>query len=151
MVSYAEAPSVEGLTPDDFKSTLENFAVEYPKFNDLAESVETLEAVEGNDVLKSVLGFPWPLWNRLMVTVKYVKYNTGDNSDEHFLILSEEGNAELLGKHVSAADRGNFVIARNFLTAWLIKPVRDDSGAVTASRVQYLAMLDVGGSVPSFV
>ena len=151
MISYAEAPRVEGLTPDDFKATLENFAEEYPKFNDLASSVTTVDSVEGKDVLKVVLDFPWPLWNRLMVTVKYVQLNEGDGKDSHLLILSEEGNQDLLGKHVSADDRKNFVIARNFLTAWLIKPISDDSGTVIGSRVQYLASLDVGGSVPSFV
>ena len=69
---------------------MENFHTMMPQFNPLAKSIQEMEKVEGNSVLKGEINTPFPLSNRLMIDIKYVRMNR--NPGEHLMVISEEGN-----------------------------------------------------------
>mmetsp|Transcript_24830 Transcript_24830/g.53567 ORF Transcript_24830/g.53567 Transcript_24830/m.53567 type:complete len:248 (-) Transcript_24830:339-1082(-) len=141
------------LHPDQFKPFLQNFQSEFPKVNAMCQNVKPLTAANRNNGhrvgVKSVLKFPFPLTDRLMIHWKYLILDRCTN--EHMLFLSEEANDELLSEHHTARDKEKYVLGRTFLCAYWIRPLCNDSGEVVGSRVQYLFSGDTGGRVPKHV
>ena len=120
-----------------------------PQFNPLAKSIQEMEKVEGNSVLKGEINTPFPLSNRLMIDIKYVRVNR--NPGEHLMVISEEGNNQFVGKYISQAERKSHVLAHNFVSAWWIIPIKNDASEIVASRVLYCASADIGGSIPKAI
>ena len=148
MVTFSEAKETT-LHPDKFKPFLERFQHEFPKVNTMVQNVKSLEVDQrngGREGVKSVLKFPFPLSDRVMIHWKYLRLSRQPN--EHMLYLSEEANEDLLAKYHTAAEKKKYVLARTFLCAYWIRPRHDNNGNVIGSKVQYLFSGDTGGSVP---
>ena len=54
--------------PREFRNFLENFASEFPKVNSMVKNVDVLKKEGEREGVKSILNFPFPLANRLMVS-----------------------------------------------------------------------------------
>jgi hypothetical protein len=149
MMHFGEAKRTS-IHPDEFKPFLENFQSEFPKVNFMCQNVKPLTSADRNNGgrvgVKSLLKFPFPLSDRIMIHWKYLRLERSKN--EHMLFLSEEANDELLNKHHTAQDKEKYVLGRTFLCAYWIRPLSNDSGEVVGSKVQYLFSGDTGGRVP---
>lgn len=149
MVTVAEATEVEHH-PDDFRDFLENFGDAFPKVNPMARNVVPLEGNPLRQAVKSVLNFPFPLTNRIMVHWKYLRLNRSPH--EHMLIISEEGNQDILRKHLTPQERDQYVLARTFLCVYWIRPIHcPQTGRVRGSSVRYAFSGDTGGTIPAWV
>lgn len=151
MITFSEAKETN-LHPDRFKMFLQRFQQEFPKVNTMVQSVKSLEVDRrngGREGVKSVLKFPFPLSDRVMIHWKYLRL--GRQPNEHMLYLSEEANEELLARYHTTAEKKKYVLGRTFLCAYWIRPRYDNKGNVTGSKIQYLFSGDTGGSVPTKV
>ncbi|CAB9525970.1 expressed unknown protein [Seminavis robusta] len=161
MVSVAEACHPDH-DPDEFVEFLENFGAAFPQVNPMARNVQHLEGdAQSCQGVKSVLEFPFPLRNRIMLHWKYLRLHRGCSSPkqqkqqqqhEHMLILSEQGNQELLQKHYTPSEQKDYVLARTFLCVYWIKPLRcPQTGNIRGSSIQYAFSGDTGGNIPAWV
>lgn len=159
MVSIAEAKNVNHH-PNEFKEFLQNFNVAFPKINPMAQFVIPLEERSSSDArreaVKTVLKFPFPLADRIMVHWKYLQLNYQSRPNEHLLILSQQGSddesnqSSLTKQHLTTAEREKYVLAKTFLCVYWITPVVDGKGVVR-SNVRYAFSGDIGGKVPAWV
>lgn len=149
MLTFCEAKLVD-LHPNRFRNFLTDFSREFPKVNAMAKSIVNLETDELNrrDAVKTVLKFPFPLSDRLMIHWKYLQLDR--KPEEHMLILSERGSEHLLNKYRSTEEEKKYVLARTHLCAYRIIPVRR-GGNVVGSTIQYVFSGDTGGVIPAFV
>jgi len=145
LMSLAEAKVVK-QPPSAFKGFLQNFNKEFAEADPMVKEVRHLEHDNEREGIKAFLGFPPPVSDRVMVHWKYLKLSR--EQDEHLMILSEEGNEKLLERHLSEAERKKYVLARTFLCAYWIKPVRNSSKEIIGSNIKYVYSGDVGGSIP---
>jgi len=150
MITVAQAKLVENMKPSDVKPFFENFTEAFPKVNPMCRNVVHLEndTEQSREAIKSILKFPFPLDNRIMVHWKYLKMDR--NPDEHMLIISEEGNSDIMTKHFTDEEKKKYVLARTFLCAYLVKPCIEN-GKTIGTNIQYAFSGDVGGSVPKWV
>jgi len=150
MITVAQAKLIENMEPSEFKPFFENFAEAFPKVNPMCRDIQYLESdtEQDREGIKSILKFPFPLDNRIMVHWKYLIMDR--NPDEHMLILSEEGNKDILSKHFTDEEKKKYVLARTFLCAYLVKPFIVD-GKTIGSSIQYVFSGDVGGSLPQWI
>lgn len=135
--------------PSAFKAFLENFNEAFTATNPMMQEMQLLEHEEKREGIKAFLIFPFPLAKRIMVHWKYVRTNRKE--DEHLLILSEEGNKDLVRKYLTTQEREKYVLARTFLCAYWVKPLRDGDQQIVGSSIQYVFSGDVGGSVPQWI
>lgn len=154
MVTIGEAKIVL-KHPDAFKDFFINFNDSFPKVNPMVQTACHLEN-DGNNSregIKSILKFPYPLKNRIMVHWKYPMLNRGGNENEHMLIFSEEGNKALLENYLAPEEKKEFVLARTFLCGYWIKPVYDDSEKkkIIGTTIRYAFSGDTGGSIPKWI
>ena len=72
---------------------------------------------------------------------------------EHMLILSEQGNQEILDKHLSKQERKDYVLARTFLCVYWILPRKCPQTGQTqkGSCIRYAFSGDTGGTIPAWV
>jgi len=148
MVSLAEA-KVVGKPPSAFRGFLENFNDLFAKNDPMVKEIRHLVHEKSREGIKAFLQFPAPVSNRIMVHWKYLGLNL--RPDEHMIILSEQGNRDLLDQHLSAEERKKYVLARTFLCAYWISPVRDAQGNILGSNIKYAYSGDVGGFIPARV
>mmetsp|Transcript_34675 Transcript_34675/g.52310 ORF Transcript_34675/g.52310 Transcript_34675/m.52310 type:complete len:248 (+) Transcript_34675:115-858(+) len=148
MVTIAEAKMVKHH-PDDFREFLENFNEAFPKVNPMVRNVLHLRFSDTREGVKSILKFPYPLRDRVMVHWKYLKMHRG--KDEHLLIFSEQGNDDLLKTYLSTNERKKFVLGRTFLCAYWIQPVRDSDNRIIGSSIKYAFSGDIGESIPQWL
>ena len=153
MTSLAEA-RVDRIPPSAFRGYLENFR-DATTENDPTIKEMQLLGIDENDRhkregIKVRLKLPFPLKERIMIHWKYLTIGRNGNEDEHLLILSEQNNEELLEKFLTKKEREKCVLARTFLCAYWIKPIRDqdDSNIITGSTIQYVFSGDIGGNIP---
>ena len=73
MVSIGEALVIEGLVPDDFKEFFNRWSEpEVGKAsNNVIKEVESIDRVEGFEVVKVTINTPWPIWNRVIISTFY--------------------------------------------------------------------------------
>ena len=150
MISIAEATTDE-YTPEQFQEFLQNFGQAFPQINPMARNVIPLE---GNPLqkqgVKSVLQFPFPLTDRIMIHWKYLRLNRGPQ--EHMLILSEQGNQDLVNKYLTRKEREQYVLARTFLCVYWILPRKcQRTGRVQGSCIRYAFSGDTGGTIPAWI
>lgn len=152
MISIAEA-TTDDYTPEQFEEFLQNFGQAFPQVNPMAQNVIPLQGDPlQKQGVKSVLKFPFPLTDRIMVHWKYLRMNRGPQGQEHMLILSEQGNEELLDKHLSKKERENYVLARTFLCVyWILPRICSKTGKVQGSCIRYAFSGDTGGTIPAWV
>lgn len=148
MISVAEIKQVDHH-PDSFRGFLEDFAKAFPQTNPMVRTVVSLEQSKDREALKSILKFPFPLSDRIMVHWKYLKLNRSPN--EHMLIISERENEGILERHLTQEEKKNFVLARTFLCVYWIKPIHDENGKVVGSTVKYAFSGDTGGAIPALI
>jgi len=150
MVTLAEAKFVAG-NPNSYKRYLENFNSAFEEVDPMVKKVHSLER-DGNERegIKVFLKFASPVSDRVMVHWKYVKLNHGVNKDEHLMMLSEKGNANLIRKYLTKEESDNNVLARTFLCAYWIKPIyeKDDTKKIIGSNIRYVYSGNVGGYMP---
>lgn len=146
MITLSEVKYV-GVPPNEFIPFLQNFCKEFSKVNPMAKSTKVLEK-DGRDreAVKSVLKFPFPLSNRIMIHWKYLRLNRQPN--EHMLVLSERGNDQLVKRYFTKQDSEKYVLARTFLCAYWIRPIYNENNKVVGSNVRYLFSGDTGGAIP---
>jgi hypothetical protein len=147
MTTFAEAKLVD-QRPSEFKDFLTNFSRNFPKINPMARNVLHLEHGEGREAVKSILKFPFPLSDRVMIHWKYLQLDR--KPDEHILIISEEENEELVVKHLTKDEKEKYVLARTFLCAYVVKPVFKN-GELIGSSIRYVFSGDTGGAIPQWV
>ena len=149
MLTFCEAKHVD-LHPNQFRTFLGDFSRQFSKVNPMAKEIIDLECDPHNnrEAVKTVLAFPFPLSDRLMIHYKYLQLDR--SPDEHLLILSERGNDKLLEKYWTEEEKKKLVLARTFLCAYWIKPVRNGT-QVVGSKVQYMFSGDTGGNVPQWL
>jgi len=148
MLSVGEAKVVDHH-PSEFKGFFEDFSQAFPKVNAMAKRVTALEGDNTEkEALKSVLQFPFPLKDRIMIHWKYTILDRGQ--DEHLLLISEEDNDGIMRKHLSPEDKEKYVLARTFLCAYLVKPVYDKE-KIIGSNIKYIFSGDTGGKIPQWV
>lgn len=147
MLTFCEAKQTD-IHPSKFRDYLTNFSTEFPKVNPMAQEIVDLEQKEDRIGVKTFLKFPFPLSNRIMVHWRYLKLDR--HPDEHLLWMSERGNEEMLQKHLTKAERKKYILARTFLCAYWIKPVRSEN-KVVGSQIMYIFSGDTGGNIPSFI
>lgn len=148
MVSVSEAKVVDHH-PEDFREFLENFSEAFPKVNPMARNVIPLEGNKDRQAVKTILKFPFPLTDRIMVHWKYL--NLDRSPDEHMLIISERGNEDILAKHLTAEEKNKYVLARTFLSVYWIKPVYKENGELCGTNIKYAFSGDTGGSIPAWI
>lgn len=148
MVTLGEAKRVK-KHPKDYQTFLENFNEAFPKVNPMSKKILHLEYDDDREGLKSILNFPFPLTNRIMVDWKYLKLNR--NEDEHLLIISAEENVKLIRKYVTTEETKKYVLGHTYLLAYWIQPVRDVNDEVIGSSIKYVFSGNTGGSVPQWV
>ena len=79
------------------------------------------------------------------------KYTRLDRApDEHLLMISEQGNDELLEQFHSSHEKKHYVLGRTFLCAYWIKPVYEGANVVGAN-IRYAFSGDTGGIIPKFI
>ena len=155
MITFSEAKHTD-IHPDKFKGFLENFQSEFPKVNTMVESVKPLTTINkkiGNRVgVKSILKFPFPLTDRIMIHWKYLNlHRGGPKQHEHMLYLSEQSNDELINSesHYSEAEKKKYVLGKTFLCAYWIRPIYcEQEEDIIGSKISYLFSGDTGGNVP---
>jgi hypothetical protein len=149
MVSVAEATTTDYL-PDDFKPFLEQFNHAFPQVNPMAQKVIPLEGNRLQQAVKSILKFPFPLQNRIMVHWKYLRLDR--SPQEHMLLFSEQGNQHLLERYITPQERHDYVLARTFLCVYWIRPLTcPQTGTVQGSCIRYAFSGDTGGTIPAWV
>lgn len=144
--SFGEAKRVPTM-PEKFKGFLENFANEFGKVNSMVESTAVVERDPENkrEGVKSIIKFPFPLTDRIMIHWKYL--HTNRNPDEHMLFLSNKDNQGLLDRWFTSQDQQKYVLGHTLLCAYWIRPIYEQ-GEVVGSNVLYLYNGDTGGKVP---
>jgi len=83
-----------------------------------------------------------------MISWKYTKFQRGVYKNEHLLIISEEGNKELLEYHFILTETKTCVLARIFLCVFWVKPAYDkiDNNAIMGTFSG-----DTGGSISKWI
>ena len=148
MISVCQANFVD-LHPDEFKDVLENFDKELPKINPICTECRFLDKTAcGRSVFKTFVKAPWPISNRNMISVRYLLLDKSPN--EHLLFYSEEGNNDYVLKHMTKEDRKKYVLARTFISAFWILPVKEGD-EIKGSKFCYVTSMDLCGSIPQFV
>jgi len=151
MLTISEAKHVL-YHPNEFRTFLASFSENFPKVNQMCEKTSILhqEGVVRKGV-KSKLKFPFPFSDRLMIHWQYTRLDK--DQDEHLIMLSEDGNGELLDKFHTAEEKKRYVLGRTFLCAYWIKPVYDEDGErrIIGSNIRYMFSGDTGGSIPKYV
>ena len=150
MVAMAEA-HVKGIPPNYFKGFLVDFRESTLQANPTVSDFQIVEPdpSKKREGVKLVMDLPFPLSNRVMLHYKYLTLNRNGDPDEHLLILSEKNNQALLEKFLTPAEERKYVLAKTFLGAYWLRPVRDPTdGSVTGTTVRYVFSGDMGGSLP---
>ena len=144
--TFSEAKKVD-LTPDKFRGFLQNFADEFGKVNDMVMSTKVIERdpKHRREGVKSILKFPFPLTDRIMIHWKYLNMDRRPN--EHMLFLSKQDNESLLAKYHTEKEKHKYVLGHTFLCAYWIRPIME-GGQVVGSNIRYLYNGDTGGAVP---
>jgi hypothetical protein len=152
MTAVAESEEID-LLPERFRRFLTEFTEHFPKVNPMSKSILHLtnQDEDPNRLgTKSVLNFPFPLMDRLLIDWRYLKLDRAPN--EHLLIISAAGTEQLLEQHWTSQEKKEFVLARTFLCAYWIKPVYDEKNQnVIGSKIKYVYNGDAGGSVPKWI
>lgn len=150
MIMLSEAKYVP-YHPNEFRSVLENFSDSFPKVNPMCKRITQLKEQGVRVGVKSLLKFPFPLSNRLMIHWQYTHLDK--NQDEHLIMFSEDDNTELLEEFHNLEEKKHYVLAHTFLCAYWIKPVYSDDtkGNVVGSHVRYMFSGDTGGSIPTYL
>ena len=149
MITIGEAKMVEHHS-DEFISFLENFNAAFPKVNSMVRNVVSVKRENGREGVKSILHFPYPLKDRIMIHYKYLKLNRAQG--DHLLIISDEENQGLLKKFLTSDDEKKYVLGRTFLCAYWVKPVYcSNNKKVIGSNVKYAFSGDTGGSIPLWI
>lgn len=150
MISLAEVKLIN-QPPSAFKGYLENFNNAFAEADPMVKEVRHLEIDESDshkrEGIKAFLKFPSPISDRVMVHWKYLKLNR-NKEDDHLMILSEKNNEKLLSEYLTEEEKKKYVLARTFLCAYWVKPVRDVKDNVIGSTIRYVYSGDVGGSMP---
>mmetsp|Transcript_19186 Transcript_19186/g.26601 ORF Transcript_19186/g.26601 Transcript_19186/m.26601 type:complete len:167 (-) Transcript_19186:51-551(-) len=140
--------------PDHFKDALASFNELFPKMNPVVKHVYHLVHDKHNcrEGVKSVLKFPYPLKNRVMISWKYPKFYGGVRKNEHLLIFSEEGNKDLLEHHFTSTEKKEFELARTILRVFWVKPVYDsENNTIIGTTIRYAFSSDTGSSIPKWI
>ena len=151
MLTISEATHVL-YHPNEFRTFLASFSENFPKVNQMCEKTSILhqEGVVHKGV-KSKLKFSFPFSDHLMIHWQYTRLDK--DRDERLIMLSEDGNGELLDKFHSAEEKRRYALGRTFLCAYLIKPVYDEDGKrrIIGSNICYMFRGDTSGSIPKYV
>ena len=139
--------------PSAFKGYLENYNDAFAETVSMVKEIQHLEIDETDkhkrEGIKAFLQFPFPVSDRLMIHWKYLKLDR--NQDEHLMMLSEDNNETLLDRFLSKKEEEKYVLARTFLCAYWVKPIRDSKEKIIGSSIKYVYSGDVGGSMPQKV
>lgn len=143
----AEAKRIEGLTPQQFHVFFERWAEASVEVNPDVQSVDQISEEEGYKIFCMHIKFPWPLWARK----EYVTLYTKTNGEEEICIFSSKANEAVEEKFFTAEDKNNFVLMKQMIGAWILTPIKDESGAVVATNMKFANASDTGGIIPTAV
>jgi len=93
-----------------------------------------------------IVKFPWPLWSRKEFVTLYVK--SDKEKEEEICIFSSKANEAVEEKFFTDEDKANYVLMKQMIGAWILTPIKDESGAVVATNMKFCNASDVGGYIP---
>lgn len=88
--------------------------------------------------MKVVAIAPWPISNRVMFSTRYLEL---DVDGGHMMLFCSDGNNAMADNPeiLTPKEKKKLVVATVFLSGWWVKPVKDESGAVIGTLMQYFS------------
>ena len=136
MMGFGQQKMIEGIVPDDFKPFFENWDTHGASANDTVESITKVQTDNGVDTMKVVAKAPWPISNRVMFSTRYLEF---DVDGGHMMLFCSDGNSDMPNQFLDAKEKKKLVVATVYLSGWWVKPVKDESGAVIGTHMQYFS------------
>ena len=150
MTVFGEYKVIPGLVPDDFRTFFEQWDVVGAAANDTIDTVDKCGTDSGVDTLKIVALAPWPIWNRVMFSTRYLEM---DIDDGHMMLFSGAGNKHFENDEAifTAEEKGKLVVATIHMSGFWVKPAKNAAGEVIGAHLLYYNAIDLGGLIPTFV
>ena len=145
----AEAKRIEGLTPQQFQVFFERWAEASVTVNPDVESVTQISEDGGYKNFCMHVKFPWPFWARKEYVTLYVK--SDKEKEEEICIFSSKDNEKIEEEFFNDEEKKNFVLMKQMIGAWILTPIKDESGAVVATNMKFANASDTGGIIPTAV
>lgn len=107
-----------------FRGFLENFATEIVKIQPLVKEMTICEDIApGIRVYRALTKFPWPLTDRVMVNIEYLRID--QQANELLWMAAGTGNEEFVSRFIDA-NYSKYVLASTTISGYLIRPEIND-------------------------
>lgn len=138
MMGFGQQKMIEGLVPDDFRKFFEEWDTHGASANDTIVSIDKVATDNGVDTMKVVAAAPWPISNRVMFSTRYLEM---DIEGGHMILFCSDGNDRLADDPaiLTPKEKKKLVVATVFLSGWWVKPIKDESGAITGTNMKYFS------------
>ena len=146
LITFAEY-HLDGVTPEAVKNYFDNWATEILQVNPIILKAAVLEKTEGFEIVRYDSKVPWPMDTRVFFCLRSVR--TINPGSEYMMLMTSKGVEKFIQKYFSdPKETKGHVVGTVHIVCWLVKAVKNASGAVTGIDITYMFSVNPNGSIP---